>query len=169
MTRTILTSLMASLVAGAAFAQEAKQDPPKDVNVTAELSEILNTDQMSAASKKMQDTASAPADVVVLRSSELQALGYRTLDDALGGVVGFRTNEDHAYQGMAVRGLYVLGDQNTRILVLLDGHALNSPAEVGSSKVGQDFGLPMELVDHIEIVRGPASSLYGNNAFMALV
>jgi iron complex outermembrane receptor protein len=165
MTRTILTTLMASLVAGAAFGQE----PPKETNVAAELSAILDADQLTAASKKMQDTASAPADVVVLRSSELQALGYRTLGDALGGVVGFRTNEDHAYQGMAVRGLYVLGDQNTRILVLLDGHALNSPAEVGSSKVGEDFGLPMELVDHIEIVRGPASSLYGNNAFMALV
>jgi outer membrane receptor protein involved in Fe transport len=165
MTRTILTTLMAGLVAGAALAQET----PKDANVAAALSEILDADQLSAASKKMQDTASAPADVVVLRSSELQALGYRTLGDALGGVVGFRTNEDHAYQGMAVRGLYVLGDQNTRILVLLDGHALNSPAEVGASKVGQDFGLPMELVDHIEIVRGPASSLYGNNAFMALV
>jgi len=160
-----MTALMASLVAGLAMGQET----PKPTNVTAELSEILNADQIQAASKKMQDTASAPADVVVLRSSELRALGYRTLGDALGGVVGFRTNEDHAYQGLAVRGLYVLGDQNTRVLVLLDGHALNSPAEVGSSKVGQDFGLPMELVDHIEIVRGPASSLYGNNAFMALV
>jgi iron complex outermembrane receptor protein len=156
---------MAILVAGSA----AAQDPKQPANVNAELSELMDTDQLSAASKKMQDTASAPADVVVLRSSELRALGYRTLGDALGGVVGFRTNEDHAYQGLAVRGLYVLGDQNTRILVLLDGHALNSPAEVGSSKVGQDFGLPMELVDHIEIVRGPASSLYGNNAFMALV
>jgi iron complex outermembrane receptor protein len=156
---------MACLSAGLVHGQE----PTKPINVAAELSEILNTDQIQAASKKAQDTASAPADVVVLRSSELRALGYRTLGDALGGVVGFRTNEDHAYQGVAVRGLYVLGDQNTRILVLLDGHALNSPAEVGSSKVGQDFGLPMELVDHIEIVRGPASSLYGNNAFMALV
>jgi outer membrane cobalamin receptor len=165
MSRTFLTTLLVGLAAGFAPGQE----PSKATDVNAELSELLNTDQLSAASKKMQDTASAPADVVVLRSSDLRAFGYRTLGDALGGVVGFRTNEDHAYQGLAVRGLYVLGDQNTRVLVLLDGHALNSPAEVGSSKVGQDFGLPMELVDHIEIVRGPASSLYGNNAFMALV
>lgn len=168
MSRNIMTTLALCLAATWAFAQE----PPKPDQATKELrelNELLNADQISAASKKAQDTASAPADVVVLRSSELRALGYRTLGDALGGVVGFRTNEDHAYQGMAVRGLYVLGDQNTRVLVLLDGHALNSPAEVGSSKVGQDFGLPMELVDHIEIVRGPASSLYGNNAFMALV
>ncbi|HJW72845.1 MAG TPA: TonB-dependent receptor [Geothrix sp.] len=165
MNRTLVTTLTALLSAGLAHGQE----PPKASTVSAELAEALNTDQIQAASKKMQDTASAPADAVILRSSELRALGYRTLGDALGGVVGFRTNEDHAYQGLAVRGLYVLGDQNTRVLVLLDGHALNNPAEVGSSKVGQDFGLPMELVDHIEIVRGPASSLYGNNAFMALV
>jgi iron complex outermembrane receptor protein len=161
--------MQAILLAGLSAGQLFGEEPPPPTNVTAELSDILNSDQISAASKKAQDTASAPADVVVLRSSELRALGYRTLGDALGGVVGFRTNEDHAYQGVAVRGLYVLGDQNTRILVLLDGHAINSPSEVGSSKVGQDFGLPMELVDHIEIVRGPASSLYGNNAFMALV
>jgi len=145
------------------------QVPVKPIDLDSELDAFVNTDQIQAASKRVQDVASAPADVVVLRGSELRALGYRTLGDALGGVLGFTTNADHAYQGMGMAGVYTLGDQNTRLLVLLDGHALNSPAEVGSSKVGQDFGLPMELVDHIEIVRGPASSLYGNNAFMALV
>lgn len=138
-------------------------------SLEAQLDEVIQSDQLQAAGKRMQDASQAPADVVVLRSDQLRALGYRTLGDALGGVVGFRTNEDHAYQGMAVRGLYVLGDQNTRFLVLLDGHALNSPAEIGASKVGEDFGLPLELVDRIEIVRGPASSLYGNNAFQALI
>lgn len=146
----------------------AQQAPPK-VDLGSELDEIINTDQIQAASKRIQDVASAPADVVVLRGADLKALGYRTLGDALGGVLGFVTNADHAYQGIGMAGAYTLGDQNTRLLVLLDGHALNSPAEVGSSKVGEDFGLPLELVDHVEIVRGPASSLYGNNAFQALV
>lgn len=142
------------------------QQPP---DLTEDLEAIINTDQIQAAGKKMQDLASTSADVTVLRSAQLKALGYRTLGDALGGVLGFRTNEDHAYQGLGVRGLYVLGDQNTRVLVLLDGHALNSPAEIGSSKVGEDFSFPIELIDRIEIVRGPASSLYGNNAFQALI
>jgi len=134
-----------------------------------ELADILSTEQIQAASKKVQSVANAPADVVILRGSELRAQGYRTLGDAVGGIVGFRSNEDHAYQGLGVRGLYVLDDQNTRVLVLLDGHALNSPAELASGKLGEDFGLPLELVDRIEIVRGPASSLYGNNAFQALI
>ena len=133
------------------------------------LEEITSTEQLQAAGKAVQDVTSAAADVVVLTSRDLKALGYRTLGDALAGVQGFRLNEDRAYQDVGIRGLYILDDQNTRILIMLDGHVLNSPGDVGSSKVGEDFGLPLELVDHIEIVRGPASSLYGNNAFMALV
>ena len=149
----------------------AQQPPPAaaPLDLSLEMEDILSTDQIGAASKHVQDVASAPADVVVLRSSELQALGYRTLGDAIGGVLGFRSNQDHAYQELASAGVYSLDDQNTRVLVMLDGHALNSPAEVGSGKLGEDFGLPLELVDHIEVVRGPASSLYGNNAFQALI
>ena len=162
--------LPAGLLAAASLALGAQGVPVRPADVDqAELEAFATADQLQAASKKVQDVASAPADVVVLRGGELKALGYRTLGDALGGVLGFRTNQDHAYQGLASDGIYALGDQNTRILVLLDGHALNSPAEVGSSKVGEDFGLPMELVDHIEIVRGPASTMYGNNAFQAVI
>jgi outer membrane receptor for ferrienterochelin and colicins len=124
---------------------------------------------IAVASKRVQRLKEAPADATVLTGAELEALGYATLGEALEGVLGFRTNRDRAYDGLAVRGLYLLGDQNTRVLILLDGHALNSPAEVGSSKVGRDFGIPLERVERIEVVRGPASSLYGNNAFLGMV
>jgi iron complex outermembrane receptor protein len=122
-----------------------------------------------AASKRVQSLKEAPADATVLTSLELQEMGYRTLADALEGVLGFRTNRDRAYAGLGVRGLYVLGDQNTRVLVMLDGHALNGPAEVGSSKVGEDFGIPLDFVERIEVIRGPASTLYGNNAFLGMI
>ena len=74
-------------------------------------------------------------------------------------MLGFRSNRDRAYAGLGVRGLYVLGDQNTRVLILLDDHALNGPAEVGSSKVGEDFGIPLDFVERVEVIRGPASTL----------
>ena len=154
------------LVLGFAFLPLVAQDPG-----LADLQDLQNSlDQpVQVASKRTQRLKEAPADITVLRHQDLLDLGYRTLGEALGGVLGFRTNQDGAYTGLASRGLYVLGDQNTRVLILLDGHALNSPAEVGSSKVGEDFGIPMEQVERIEIVRGPASSLYGNNAFLGMV
>jgi len=124
---------------------------------------------IAAASKRLQSLKEAPADATVLTSLELQEMGYRTLADALEGVLGFRTNRDRAYAGLGVRGLYVLGDQNTRVLVMLDGHVLNGPAEVGSSKVGEDFGIPLDFVERVEVIRGPASTLYGNNAFLGMI
>ncbi len=124
---------------------------------------------IAIASKRVQRLKEAPADATVITAGELEAMGYTTLGEALEGTLGFRTNRDHAYEGLAVRGLYLLGDQNTRVLILLDGHALNNPAEVGSSKVGQDFGIPLARIERIEVVRGPASSLHGNNAFLGMV
>lgn len=145
-----------------ALAAQEPQDDLKDLQAALER-------PIAVASKRVQRLKEAPADATVITALELESLGYRTLGEALEGVLGFRTNRDHAYEGLAVRGLYLLGDQNTRVLILLDGHALNSPAEVGSSKVGMDFGIPLERIERIEVVRGPASSLYGNNAFLGMV
>ncbi len=142
-------------------------DPGQDAETLLE--RALQDHQLKAAGRRSQGAEEAPADVTVLGSEEIRALGYRTVGQALAGVLGFRDNDDRAYANVGVRGLYVLGDQNTRVLVLLDGHPLNSPSEVGSSKVGEDLGIPMERLDRIEIIRGPASSLYGSNAFLAVV
>lgn len=156
------------LLLGAALgAQEPGTAPdPQAENL---MERALNDTQLRAAARRAQGAEEAPADVTVLSGQELRALGYRTVGAALAGVLGFRDNGDRAYENVGIRGLYVPGDQNTRLLVLLDGHPLNSPAEVGSSKVGEDFGIPMARIDRIEIIRGPASSLYGNNAFLGVV
>ena len=156
--RSLLAAALALPLAG----QEPTAEDLQDLQRTLE-------QPVQAASKRTQRLKEAPADVTVLRGDDLADLGYRTLAEALGGVLGLRDNQDRAYAGLGVRGLYVLGDQNTRVLILLDGHALNSAAEVGSSKLGEDFGIPMDLVERIEIIRGPASSLYGNNAFLGMV
>lgn len=161
---TIKIITIAQISSFGLFSQEV---PKKDW--TSELEEITQTDQIQAASKRVQDVAAAPVDVVLLRSAELKALGYRTLSDALGGIVGFRSTDIHANQFMGTRGVGSVDDPNTRILILLNGHALNSPSGGVFSNVGEDLGVPVELVDRIEVVRGPASCLYGNNAFQALV
>jgi len=155
-------SILIGLAALPLLAQEPTADDLKDLALTLD-------QPVQAASKRSQRLKEAPADVTVLRGQDLLDLGYRTLGDALGGVLGFQTQEDRAYQGVAIRGLYVLGDQNTRALILLDGHPLNSAVEVGSSKVGEDFGIPLDQVERIEVIRGPASSLYGNSAFLGMV
>jgi iron complex outermembrane receptor protein len=67
-----------------------------------------------------------------------------------------------------VRGFAPSGDSNGRILLLVNGHTINNNID-GSAPLGNDFPVDLDLVDRIEVVRGPSSSLYGGNAFFGVV
>jgi outer membrane receptor for ferrienterochelin and colicins len=120
-----------------------------------------------AASKVEQKTTEAPSSVTVITSDEIKKQGYRTLADVLQSVQGFNVSYDRNYAFLGVRGVS-LGDFNSRILLLVDGHRINNNLSDGAP-IGTDFPLDIDLVDRIEIIRGPGSVLYGNNAFFAVI
>ncbi len=53
------------------------------------------------------------------------------------------------------------------MLLMLDGHRLNNQLFGGITYIIND--IPVELIDHIEIIRGPGSAIYGSNAFEAVI
>ena len=121
-----------------------------------------------AASGFEQKTADAPSSVTILTRKDLQAFGYRTLAEALSSVVGFYTTYDRTYHYLGVRGFDRPGDLNTRTLVLING-VLANDALFSTGGIGTDFPLDLDLIERIEIVRGPSSSLYGSSAFFAVI
>jgi iron complex outermembrane receptor protein len=86
----------------------------------------------------------------------------------LSGAGGLFTSYDRNYDYLTVRGLAKLGDFNTRILLLLDGRRLNTPTD-DSVGVGTDALIDLEALERVGIIRGPGSTLYGTNAFYAMV
>ncbi|MBM4166166.1 MAG: hypothetical protein FJ218_04500 [Ignavibacteria bacterium] len=131
------------------------------------LDSLLNI-QITTASKYWQTTSDAPASVTIITSKEIERYGYRTLDEVLTSVRGFYSSYDRNYSYIGVRGFSRLTDYNNRILLLLNGHSTNETV-YGSASSGTDFVLPLSAIDHIEIVRGPGSSLYGTSAMFAVV
>jgi outer membrane receptor for ferrienterochelin and colicins len=61
-----------------------------------------------------------------------------------------------------------LGDFNDRMLVLVDGHRVNNNFNDGAF-IDTAFLLDLDLVDRVEVIRGPGSVLYGNNAFFGVI
>jgi outer membrane receptor for ferrienterochelin and colicins len=138
-------------------AQDGTKDAPKDLG-QASLEELGNI-QVYSASKHMQSTSDAPSSVTVVTADEIQKYGYRTLADILESVRGFYITYDRDYTFVGVRGFGRLGTWNSSILLLVDGHRINDNV-LGDGFVGPEFLVDLDLVDRVEIIRGPSSSLY---------
>ena len=128
----------------------------------------MNVEVVYAASLYEQDVREAPASVTIVTADEIRRFGYRTLADILNGVTGFYTSYDRLYSYVGVRGFARPGDYNTRVLLQLNGHRINDNV-YESAMLGTEFVIDPDLVERVEIVRGPSSSVYGTNAFFGVV
>src|SRR2546430_6921178 len=165
------------IMAGAALAvtctfraAAAEPPPPKPIDLTEmPLEDLMKLDvpTVYAASKVEQKTTEAPSSISIVTADEVKKYGYRTLADLLQSVQGFNVSYDRNYAFLGARGVS-LGDFNSRVLLLVDGHRINNNLSDGAP-IGTDFILAIDLVDRVEIIRGPGSVLYGNNAFSGVI
>lgn len=118
------------------------------------------------ATKKPQPIAQAPATIRVITAQQIKQRGYVTLYDALKDLPGIDIlNVQGAFpQIITFRGSY--GDENRRLQLLVDGveeTSINGSFELA----GPAFTL--DHVERIEVIWGPASALYGANAFSGII
>jgi len=130
--------------------------------------EQLGNIKVYSASKHLQTSGDAPSAVTVITSHDIQQQGYRNLADILRTVRGFFVTYNRNYSSLGVRGFARPGDFNTRILLLVDGHRLNDNV-YDEAMIGTEFPIDIDMIQRIEIVRGPVSSLYGSNALFAII
>lgn len=123
---------------------------------------------VSGAAKRDQSLGSVASAVTVISGDRLRRFGYRTLAEALRSVASIYILDDRVSDRVGVRGLQILGDFNTHILVLVDGVTINEPWNqyVG---VGADMPVSIDEIARVEVIRGPVSSVYGTNAFFGIL
>jgi iron complex outermembrane receptor protein len=152
-------------VMGVASRGSAQQSSP---DLSEASLEQLGSIPVYGASMHLQPSGDAPSSVTVITAAEIQEHGYRTLADILRTVRSFYVTYDRNYSSIGVRGFARPGDYNTRILLLVDGHRMNDDV-YDEAMIGTEFPIDIEMIKRIEIIRGPASSLYGSNALFAVI
>jgi iron complex outermembrane receptor protein len=150
------------------WAPAAAEEPASDLGDVSDNILFQEIGTVYAASKYGQKTTEAPAFVSIITAEEIKRFRYRTVGDILASAVGFYNSYDRIYNNIGVRGFSLPGDYSTRILVQLNGHRLNENI-YNSMGLGMDGIIDVDLIDRVEIIRGPGSSLYGSNAFFAVV
>lgn len=123
-----------------------------------ELDEVVVTANRTAVSVN-----DALTPVEVIDAEEIRRSQARSLPDLLQGRAGISMSNQGG-QGKLTT-LFLRGAESDHVLVLVDG------IRIGSSTSGltsfQD--LPVEMIERVEIVRGPRASLYGSDAIGGVI
>jgi iron complex outermembrane receptor protein len=166
-TAPVLVVAQTELDGGLPAAEPAPTKEP--AQVAGEEAMLLGeTPIIYSAAKYEQKINEAPASVTIITGEQVRKYGYRTLAQVLQSVPGLFATYDRNYDYLGVRGFNRPGDYNSRVLLLVDGHRLND-AVYDQAAIGTDSLIDVDLIERVEIVRGPSSSLYGTNAFLGVI
>lgn len=161
-----------ALLLGSAVAGQCAAEPSAPVPQATDLAAMSIEDLMNitvvTSGKKPETIANTAAAVFVITSDDIQRFGYQTLGQAVRRISGFYTETDRYITVIGARGFLPNGDLNRRVLVLVDGHKFNDYL-YGQAPVDEDLPVDLQDIDHIEVVKGPGSALWGSEALLCVI
>ena len=156
------------------YASQLLQENPyySSVNDPVRFEEMISRLKMgrgttlTTASSQAESIHETPVPVTIITAEMIDALGYnKNLNQILAAYVpGITEVASYNLDNVAMHGAYTISQE--KILIMENGHRLNAR----STNIGRtDYAISTQKIDHIEVLRGPASSLYGNVALTAVV
>ncbi|HEY3446044.1 MAG TPA: TonB-dependent receptor [Myxococcales bacterium] len=164
-----LASLLLSAAPARAEDAPAAAIPADGAADTSDLESLLDESVISGASRGAEVAATAPATTTTITAEELRRFGVRTLDEAIDFLsLGMVNEHPLATTEINVRGVMLTSDYGNHVLLVIDGHPMNEQWG-GTAYFDRTAALPIELIDHIEVILGPGSVLYGSNAMLGVI
>ncbi len=116
------------------------------------------------ANNTEQNLRSVTANAVVINREEIEEKQYRSVTDALRSVPGISFSNNGGF-GKAT-SLYLRGDSNGHVLVLLDGIDMTDASGLGGAHLEQ---ISIADIERIEIIKGAQSGVWGANATAGVI
>lgn len=140
-----------------------------------ELYNLIMNKGVKSASKKVENAFDAPVSSSVLTREEIKSYGATTFEEALRLIPGVIVREKtNGYYDVHLRGLdnippkhMLIFSQNKNTLLMIDGRPVFNYVHGGT--LWETLPIGFEDLDRIEVVRGPASALYGPNAVNGVI
>jgi hypothetical protein len=141
-------------------------DPPSFIELVSRLKSSGGILMVTSVSKKAENIDEVPATIVVITRSEIRERGYVDLVELLKDVPGFDIT---LFYGSEYANIYQRGfrQNNTeKTLLLIDGIEEN---DLWTNWAYIDRQYPLSNIERVEIIYGPASTMYGPNAFAGVI
>jgi outer membrane receptor protein involved in Fe transport len=132
------------------------------------LEDLLRLKVVTASGGVAEESDLAPANVFTVLASEIANQGWHSVSEVLEHVPGLYVVDDYVTHNVGVRGASGGLRAGSRIMkVMINGTDVSFRPDL-NALIGPEF-IPIDVVERIEIARGPLSALYGANAFLATV
>lgn len=124
-----------------------------------------NSDTLSVTANRFQEPSSSIlAPITVVEREQIDRWQSNSVIDVLRRMPGIDVGQNGGIGQMS--SIYVRGAESRHVLILVDGVRLNQANVSGSSDISQ---IPLSLVQRIEYIRGPRSSVYGSDAIGGVI
>lgn len=131
---------------------------------TTSATESINLDEVVVtASRTSQARENVIGDVTVIERQEIERMGAGSMTDVLRMQPGVQINANGGAGTSS--SVYLRGTNDQHVVVLVDGLRINS----ATSGTTAYENIPLAQIERIEILRGPASSLYGADAIGGVI
>lgn len=148
------------------FQPDYLSDSPKFIGILNAIKDKNSAFLVTSVSKKAENINEAPATVVVITAKDIKERGYADIEEIFYDLPGFDVirGRGPAYSLMYQRGYRSIS--NDRTILLIDGVEEN---DLASDNMPISRQYPLSNIKRIEYVYGPASTMYGANAFIGVI
>lgn len=160
MPRRFSSFLILPLAVQTLWGQQAKS---KDVSLE-ELEALLNT-PISVSSTKAESIFTTPSTVSVVDGATIARYNCQTVADILDLVPGMHMLRTYFKRDIPTARGILQEQYATKVLLLVDG----VPTWMASTGEGSPYRINPNEIERVEVLRGPASVLYGSNAYVGAV
>ncbi len=144
-----------------------------NVKMAREISNLLDLSleelmqlSVTSASRSVQKITEAPSTITVITKDMIRNRGYEDIGDVLRDLPGVELQHMNGYFGTVFAQRGMIGDENKRTVLMVNGVSDN---QLWGREVFTGQLLPLHNVERIEVIWGPASALYGANAFNGII
>jgi len=143
----------------------SQNDTIKDKLFVMSLEELLEL-KISSVSKKPEQLLETPQTVIVITSEQIKRRGYTDLEQLFHDLPGFDISRGNGtqYSQIYQRGYRTKNTEKT--VLMIDGVEEN---DLWSNSVWLSRQYPLSNVERVEIIYGPAATIYGANAFLGVI
>lgn len=153
----LAAAVLSTLVCPAYMGRAAAAD-------SADAGTIKARDVVVTASRTEQEIRQTPTAVEVITQKDLERTGANTLTEALKTATDLNITQSAMGNNVSLRGM-----NNNQTLILVNGRRVRTEDTNDSANKYELNRVNMSDVDHIEIVRGAASALYGSDAMGGVI